>query len=265
MDSLKFILEEKRKQLKQLLPLEGKLRAAAIQRNEYGGFRSVLDAGESRLSVVAELSVSQPGGGMEKLAEPARVAAMFEEGGASAISVITESSLYGGSMPLLAQISRQSGIPVLARDWFTHPLEICQAVISGADAINLIAAILPDGELQSLYRTATGFGLDVMVEVSSLEEMETALDIGADLICINNNPHALKGGTTVTQSLIDEAPADVIVLSSGCIETATTALDVLEAGANGIILREPLIRADIPQDIIADMLNVRLPDGEEAE
>lgn len=262
MDFLASILASRLEELKRLLPLEGKLRAAAIQRNEYGGFRSILDAGEDRLSLVAEYAVRQAlSGYSEENPEPDRTYAMFEQGGMNALSVVTESSVYGGSMALLTQLSRLSRVPVLARGWFTHPVEICQAIVCGADAVNLVAAAMPADKLRDLYTMATGLGLDVMVEVHTLAEMEAALDLEADLICINNeDPHSLEPDLSVTERLIDEAPASTIVLSSGGIASPGDALRTLEAGAHGIIVGEALMKADIPQDIMASLLGVRLTD-----
>lgn len=262
MDYLASILASRRRELKRLLPLEGKLRAAAIQRNEYGGFRSILDAGEDRLSVVAQYAAKQPlSGYADDQSGPERTYAMFEQGGMHALSVVSEPSVYGGSMALLTQLSRISRVPVLARDWFTHPVEICQAIVCGADAVNLVAAAMPADRLGSLYAMATGLGLDVMVEVHTLAHMEAALDLEADLICINNeDPHSLAPDLSVTERLIDEAPASTIVLSSGGIASPADALRMLEAGAHGVIIGEPLMRADIPQDILAELLDVRLTD-----
>lgn len=267
MDYLETILAAKREALKKLLPLEGKLRASAILRNEYGGFASILDAGEEHLSIVAELALVQPVSGYrEHDIDPVRLCDMFTQGGAHAISVVTEPTCYGGSMALLTQISRSSKLPVLSRDWFTHPAEVCQAIVCGADAINLVAAAMTTDRLNELYRLATGLGLDVMIEVHTLAEMESALDLEAGLICINNaDPGTLVIDLDTTESLIDEAPASTIVLSSGGIATPHDAQRMLEAGASGIMIGEPLMRADIPQEILHDMLNVQLPFQETSE
>ncbi len=265
MDYLELILDRKRQDLKKLLPLEGKLRASAILRNEYGGFAAMLDAGEDRLSLVAEIAMRDPVSGYEESrTSPEQYCAMFSQGGAHAISIVTEQSLHGGSMALLSQVSRISTLPVLARDWYTHPVEICQAAVCGADAVNLIAAILPGDQLQSLYELSRTLGLNTMIEVHTLDEMERALDLDPDLICINHlDPHTFISDPDTTEKLIDEVPADVIVLSSGGIESPADALKVLECGANGIITSQPLMRSSIPQEVIASFLDVRLPGIEE--
>lgn len=220
MDYLNSILGRKRADLKKLLPLEGKLRASAIQRNDYAGFRTAADLGETRLSVVPEV--------------------------------------YGGSWDMVSTVSRISSIPVMARDVFIHPAMICQAIVSGADAVNLVAAALPAKDLSELYRMASGLGLDVMMEVHTLKELETVMDLEAEFICINNaDPHTLQANPAVTEKLIEEIPASVTVLSAGGIRTVEDARRMLDAGANGVLLQDELARMDIPQDFMEAILALR--------
>lgn len=260
MDYLAAAISHNKKALDQILPIEGKLRAAAILRNEYAGFKSCLDLGEDRLSVVAQISRTSPlSSAPEADDDPTRLAERMYQGGAQGMSIITESLFFGGTLGLLAQLSKTSPVPILARDLWLHPAEICQAVISGADAINLIAAAMPPEQLEELYRMATGLGLDVMVEVHSIEETETALDLEAGLICINQrNPHTLELDPELAEKLIEEIPHDITVLTSGGINDAESARRALEAGSNGVIIGQAIMNADIPQDLISEILSLRL-------
>ncbi|MEG2247599.1 MAG: indole-3-glycerol phosphate synthase TrpC [Akkermansia sp.] len=264
MDYLAEILKHKQIALKKILPLEGKLRAAAILRNEYAGFRSCLDVGENRLSVVPELARSTyPFNQNEEDYNPSRLGERMIQGGAQALSIITEPHFYKGSFADLTQLSKSSQVPVLSRDYWTHPAEVCQAIIGGADAINLIVAAIPQNQLSPLYAMATGLGLDVMIEVHSLAETEIALDLDADFICINHcDPHTLKMDMNLTDQLIDEIPADVTVLSTGGIDTPEVAQRMLEAGAHGVILGHHLMQAHLPQEIIAEILQLRYGERE---
>ena len=79
---------------------------------------------------------------------------MFLQGGAQGISIAVEPEVYGGSWDMVSTVSRISSIPVMARDVFIHPAMICQAIVSGADAVNLVAAALPAKDLSELYRMA---------------------------------------------------------------------------------------------------------------
>ena len=134
MDYLNSILERKRADLKKLLPLEGKLRASAIQRNDYAGFRTAVDLGETRLSVIPEISRVHPALRLREAAQDIRhMYGMFLQGGAQGISIAVEPEVYGGSWDMVSTVSRISSIPLMARDVFIHPAMICQAIVSGAD------------------------------------------------------------------------------------------------------------------------------------
>ena len=122
MDYLNSILGRKRADLKKLLPLEGKLRASAIQRNDYAGFRTAADLGETRLSVVPEISRVHPALRLQEGVQDIRhMYGMFLQGGAQGISIAVEPEVYGGSWDMVSTVSRISSIPVMARDVFIHP------------------------------------------------------------------------------------------------------------------------------------------------
>ena len=115
MDYLNSILERKRADLKKLLPLEGKLRASAIQRNDYAGFRTAADLGETRLSVIPEISRVHPALRLREAAQDIRhMYGMFLQGGAQGISIAVEPEVYGGSWDMVSTVSRISSIPVLS-------------------------------------------------------------------------------------------------------------------------------------------------------
>lgn len=259
MDYLNAILERKRADLKKILPLEGKLRASAILRNDYAGFRTAVDLGENRLSVIPEISRSFPAQGLPHMdMDIRRQYSMFVQGGAQGVSIAVEPQVYGGSWDMVSVISKISSIPVMARDVFIHPVQICQAIVTGADAVNLLVAAVPEKELEPLYRMATGLGLDVMMEVHTLKELEAAMDLEADFVCINNaDPHTLQANPAVTERLIEELPASVTVLSAGGIRTVEDALRMLDAGANGVILQDELAHLDIPQEFMEAILALR--------
>ncbi len=255
MDYLATVLDRKRADLKKILPLEGKLRASAILRNDYAGFRTSLDLGEERLSIVPEIAAIRPTlPAQPPCGDILKQYAMFAQGGAQAVSVVTEPALYGGAWNMVSAVSRVSAVPVLARDVYIHPAQVCQAIVSGADAINLLLAAIPAKELEPLYRMATGLGIDVMLEVHTLAELDAAMDLEAELICINNaDPHTLQADLSVTENLIEELPASVTVLAAGGINSAQAAQRMLDAGVNGVLLQEELDPLDIPQDFMAEI------------
>lgn len=260
MDYLQHILERKRADLKKLLPIEGKLRASAILRNDYAGFRTAADLGEERLSVIPEITKVHP---TLQIKEPVsnirHLYDMFVQGRAQGISIAVEPEVFGGSWDMVSNISRVSVVPVMARDVFIHPVMICQAIVSGADAINLVVAALPENDLNDMYHMATGLGLDVMLEVHTLHELETAMDLNPDFMCINNaDPHTLHTNLEVTEKLIEEVPASVTVLSAGGIQTIEDSQRMLDAGVNGVILQQELACMPVPQDFMEAISKIRI-------
>jgi len=260
MNVLSEIMEHKLKEVEAMLPQLEKYRAAALERNEFGGFRAALDRGPDRLGIIAEVKKASPSAGViDPHFDPLRQARMYLDGGASCISVLTDEKYFQGSLADLTKISPISTAPILRKDFIRHEVQIYQSVIAGADAILLIVAALDDETLHRLYQTARDFQLDVLVEVHNLPEMERALDLGADLIGINNRD--LKTFTTdlaVTELLADEVGDDVLLVSESGIKTAGDCMRVLEAGANAVLVGETLMRANNPAETMEQWLDLSL-------
>ena len=258
MDKLTEIINYKRQEVEAILPRTDKLKAAALERNEFRGFRSALDRGPDQLSVIAEVKKASPSAGViDPHFDPVRQARMYIDGGASCMSILTDEKFFQGHLSYLAKISQESPIPLLRKDFIVHEAQIYEAVVSGADAILLIVAGLPDDQLKKLYDVAKDIQLDVLVEVHDLAEMERALDLEADLIGINNRN--LKTFTTdlaVTEKLADEVPDGVLLISESGIKSTADAQRALEAGSNGILVGESLMRATTPAEGIQAYLDL---------
>jgi indole-3-glycerol phosphate synthase len=159
----------------------------------------------------------------------------------------------------LTRISPVSNIPLLRKDFIRHEIQIYEAIIAGADAILLIVAALDDETLGRLYREARDFQLDVLVEVHDMPEMERALELGADLIGINNrNLKTFKTDLATTEQLADEVGDDVILVSESGIKTTADCLRVLEAGANAILVGETLMKSNNPAETMQQWLDIRI-------
>ncbi len=161
----------------------------------------------------------------------------------------------------MTSISKESPIPLLRKDFTVHEAQIYEAVIAGADAILLIVACLTDEELHKFYHIARDFQLDALVEVHDLPEMERAIDLGADLIGINNrNLKTFKTDLATTEQLAEEAPDNVTLVSESGIRTTADAQRVLDAGANAILVGEALMRANVPGDEVEAYLALTATD-----
>ena len=241
-DKLAQIIATKHQEVEALLPRASHLRAAALQRNEFRGFRAALDRGLNHLALIAEVKKASPSVG-------------YIEGGASCLSILTDEKYFQGSLSYLTKISEFSPIPLLRKDFTIHETQIHEAVIAGADAILLIVAALDDDLLRRLYDEAKSFQLDVLVEVHDLPEMERALELGADLIGINNrNLKTFEVDMATTERLAEEVPDDVILVSESGIKTQDDALRALRAGANALLIGETLMRSNDPSREIEDFL-----------
>lgn len=247
-DKLAEIIATKRLEVEALMPRAANIRAAALQRNDFGGFRAAIDRGPGRLGVIAEVKKASPSVGLiDPDFDPVRQAQRYLDGGASCLSILTDEKYFQGSLSYLTQISRFSNAPLLRKDFTIHEVQIHEAAVAGADAILLIVAALDDETLRRLYDEAKGFQLDVLVEVHDLREMERALELGADLIGVNNrNLKTFAVDLATTEQLAEEVPDDVLLVSESGIKTLDDAKRVLDAGANAVLIGESLMRAHDP-------------------
>ena len=247
-DKLAQIIETKRREVAALLPRAAHLKAAALQRNDFRGFRSALDRGPQQLGVIAEVKKASPSVGViDPSFDPVQQARLYLDGGVSCMSILTDEEYFQGSLAYLTKISEFSPAPLLRKDFIIHEVQIHEAIIAGADAILLIVAALDDPLLKHLYDTAKDLLLDVLVEVHDLTEMERAIDLGADLIGINNrNLKTFTIDLATTEALVGEVPDDVLLVSESGIKTLADAQRVLDAGANAVLIGESLMRAADP-------------------
>ncbi len=259
-DKLAEIIATKHLEVQALLPRAAMLRAAALQRDEFRGFRAALDRGASRLGLIAEVKKASPSVGLiDPDFDPIRQAGRYIDGGASCLSILTDEKYFQGSLSYLTKIAEFSTVPLLRKDFTIHETQIHEAVIAGADAILLIVAALDDDLLRRLYDEAKSFQLDVLVEVHDLAEMERAIDLGADLIGINNrNLKTFEVDMATTERLAEEVPDDVILVSESGIKTHEDALRALQAGANAILVGETLMRADDPSRAVEAFMELSL-------
>lgn len=259
-DKLAEIIATKRLEVEALMPRAAHLRAAALQRNDFGGFRAALDRGPGRLGVIAEVKKASPSVGLiDPDFDPVRQAKRYLEGGASCLSILTDEKYFQGSLSYLTQISKFSSAPLLRKDFTIHEVQIHEAAVSGADAILLIVAALDDETLRRLHDEAKSFMLDVLVEVHDLREMERALELGADLIGVNNrNLKTFEVDLATTEQLAEEVPDDVLLVSESGIKSPTDAMRALEAGANAVLIGEALMRAHDPSREIEAYLALEL-------
>lgn len=199
------------------------------------------------MAVIAEIKRASPSKGEIKLdVNPIEQALTYEQAGATAISVLTDETFFKGSIEDLQNVSQHVQIPRLCKDFMIDEIQIDRAYQSGATVILLIVAALSKERLQELYNYAKQKGLDVLTEVHDEQELESALEIGAEIIGINNrNLKTFVVDLAVTERLASRLdPKKHIIISESGIKTVADVERVKKAGARGILVGETLMQAE---------------------
>ncbi|NBV86947.1 MAG: indole-3-glycerol phosphate synthase TrpC [Verrucomicrobia bacterium] len=256
---LQQILDVKCKEVARILPKAPLLRAAALERNDFRPFVLALDQGPNALGLIAEVKKASPSVGIiAQDFDPLAIARSYEDGGAHALSILTDKEFFQGDISYLSQIRKAVDLPLLRKDFIIHEVQIAEAAVAGADAILLIVAALQQDRLEALYAEAQALQLDVLVEVHNMEELERALELGANCIGINNrNLTNFEVDLATTENLSEEVPESVILVCESGLKTRADTQRALDAGCNAILVGETLMRAsDVPAQIHS-LLDVR--------
>jgi indole-3-glycerol phosphate synthase len=206
------------------------------------------------IGIIAEVKRASPSAGEIADADPAGQAAAYEAGGAVAVSVLTETAHFSGSLADLRLSRRATALPLLRKDFIVHPAQVLEARVNGADAVLLIAAVLSEGELRDLREVADGFGLAALVEVHTEAELDRAAASGAAIVGVNaRDLETLDVDRESALRLLSTAPADRIrVLESGVREAAHVAA-ARDAGADAVLVGEALMRSDDPARALREL------------
>lgn len=201
------------------------------------------------IGVIAEFKRRSPSAGaLRDGAELTEIARAYERGGADALSVLTEGPHFDGSLEDLRAARAACELPLLRKDFIVDPYQLYEARQAGADAALLIVAALTTADLRALHELARDLGLDVLIEVHDRAELRAALDVGADLIGINNRDlRDFSVDVERTFALLDAIPAGVRVVSESGIGEPHQLARLREAGVDGVLVGESLMRAPAPE------------------
>jgi len=247
------IVADKRKELtrtKTELSL-GELEARIAGRAAPLGFAGALRG--DGISIIAEVKKASPSKGLlGPDFDPLKLAKAYAEGGAVAISVLTEVNYFQGSLDYLSRIRELpelEGVPLLRKDFIFDPYQVYEARVYGADAILLIAAILEDREIESLITLARELGMQCLVEVHDEAELARVLLGSARIIGINNRDlRTFEVDINTTQQLRSLIPADRIVVSESGVSRREDIERLREWGIDAALVGEALVTAD---DVVA--------------
>ena len=201
-----------------------------------------------RPAIIAEIKRASPSkGDILPGLDPAAVARDYAASGAAAISVLTDRH-FKGSLEDLWIVRAAVDLPLLRKDFMFDAYQLYQARAAGADCILLIAAMLKEGELTTLYAAARELGLQALVEVHNEDELRLAARAGAEIVGINNRDlHTFVTDIAVTERLLDGYRGTALVLSESGIDTPEDIRRLDRAGARGFLVGESLLRGGGPR------------------
>ena len=241
---LQEIVENKREELarqKEILPL-GELRQMLADRPPTRDFEGAIRNRDC--AVIAEVKRSSPSKGMiRKDFDPVGIAGIYEDNGASAISILTERKFFEGKAAYIPQIGRTVKLPLLRKDFIIDPYQISETRVLGADALLLIARILGAGELRDFIGIASELGLAALVEVHDEADVEKAISSGARIVGINNRDLAtFRTDLAVSIGLVRRIPKAITVVSESGINSRGDIEKLMEAGIRAVLVGESLMR-----------------------
>lgn len=216
------------------------------------------------MSVIAEVKRASPSkGALADIPDPAALAGVYESGGASAISVLTEQRRFSGSLDDLDAVRARVDLPVLRKDFMVSTYQIWEARAHGADIILLIVAALDDDELSRYLRLAHDLGMTALVEAHDLPEAERAVRSGARLIGVNaRNLKTLEVDPDHACRVLEQLPADILTVGESGIASTEEVERYAAAGAGCVLVGETLVRSGDPAASLAAFTAVeRRPHG----
>lgn len=218
-------------------------------------FRSALEQID-RTNIIAEIKRASPSKGMiNERVNVSERARSYEQGGACAISVLTEEEFFKGSIEDLKAVRKVVKLPILRKDFTIDKFQIYEAAAAGADAVLLIVAALTSENLRQFQTLAHDLGMDALVEVHTLAELEIAASIGANLIGVNNrNLRTFDVSLDVSRELIRYRPSGALMIAESGISSREQIEELKTLGFNGFLVGESLMRSDPKQKTLEALI-----------
>lgn len=232
---------------------ESEVKRKLDQIGEIPSFRKAIDTpGESYIFEIKRKAPSYRGEELE--IDALETARFFVENGAAAISILTESHYFGGSLDELEKVASDVSIPVLRKDFIVDKLQIAEARACGAAAVLLIAAVLRGPALKEFLSEAESIGIDAIVEIHSREELEQALEINAKIIGVNNrNLHSMEVDMLLGERLLNQIPANRLKIAESGFNKRSDITRFRMIGADAFLIGTSVLRADNPAEKIREL------------
>lgn len=209
------------------------------------------------VKVIAEVKRASPSRGeLAEISDPSTLAAQYEAGGASVVSVLTEERKFKGSLADLEEVRKAVSIPVLRKDFIGEEYQVLEARAAGADLVLLIVAALPQSTLERLYSFTRNLGMTPLVETHSADEVARAVDLGSQLIGVNaRDLTTFELDRDLFGRVADQIPAGVVRVAESAVLSVADVQHYREAGADAVLVGEALVTND-PIATLASYLSV---------
>ncbi|HEY5672844.1 MAG TPA: indole-3-glycerol phosphate synthase TrpC [Malonomonas sp.] len=216
--------------------------------------RVMADSGGTAL--IAEVKKGSPSKGIIRADfDPLEIARIYQDAGATCLSVLTDEQYFYGHLRYLGLIREQVSLPLLRKDFIIDPYQVVQARVAGADAILLIAAALDDDRLRELALLAGELRLDTLLEVHDEAELERALQLPVDLVGINNrNLKTFVTDLGTTERLAGRIPAEQLAIAESGISSRADIKRLKAAGARAFLIGESLMRETDIEAKLSDLI-----------
>jgi indole-3-glycerol phosphate synthase len=208
------------------------------------------------LAVIAEVKKASPSKGIIRGDfDPAAIAARYERGGASAVSVLTDEKFFQGHVEHLSAIREKIRLPVLRKDFIIDPLQVEETAHANADAMLLIAEALDTAQLADLYQAARDLDIDPFVELHSVRQLDRVMRLEPEAVGINNRDlHTFTTDFGVTLELMKHIPGEVAVVAESGITGRADAALLRDAGVRALLVGESLMRAKDVKGLVEELM-----------
>lgn len=211
---------------------------------------------EKKPGIIAEVKKASPSEGVIRAdIKSAEIALSYQNNGASAISVVTDRQFFQGDIKWITQIKQSVSLPVIRKDFILDEKQVWESKAAGANAMLLIAGILEQTRLDELYKLCYELGMEALVEVHTMDELQKALNIGAHIIGVNNrNLKSFGVSNSTFSSIAEHIPEDKIAVAESGVHSREDLIYMKNANADAVLIGTHFMRAADPGKALAELI-----------